>query len=221
MNHSDIVKDLLHKLSKNEFLAQDGGNFSNQRYYNKVNGYRNQLNGLYGGGPDEDKMTMEIISDIYSLIPISVLEEFVAKAEQQMSGLLAQKQQLEAEIAALQASGAQGDAAKNAEIQKLNDELQKVQAEMAALTAKLADTEQKLEEKEREITSLKTNIQNIRIKVNNVKTNAINSAPVKALLARLTGSTATATATAALPATATASSSSSSRASSRASSTTP
>lgn len=187
MNHSDIVKDLLHKLSKNELLLQDGGN---HHYYNKVNRYRNQLNGLYGAGQDEDTMTTEIMGEIDKLIPISVLEQFVITAEQQISRLVTEKQRLEKEIDALKASGQAGDTTKNAEIIRLDTELQKVQAEMAGLTQKLQEAEQKLTEKETEILSLKQNIQKIHQKVSDVKAITINSDPVKALLDRLRGTPA-------------------------------
>ena len=92
MNHSDVVKDLLHKLSKNEFLAQDGGN---KRYFNKVNGYRNQLNGLYGGVGEFDQVVTEIENDIDQLIPLRLLEQYEAEVGQKVDALLAYKVRLE------------------------------------------------------------------------------------------------------------------------------
>ena len=174
MNQSDIVKDLLHKLSKNEFLAQDGGN---QGYYNKAKNYRNQLNGLYGAGREEDEMTAQIVKD------------FVQKAEQQMVTLLFAKTQLETEIARLKADGTQGDAAKNATIDQLRVKLQEVEASIAALTGKLSEAEQELIVKDAEINKLKENIKNISVRVNQVKGATVNSSPnpVQQLFARLNG----------------------------------
>lgn len=185
MAHSSVITELLHKLSKNEFLAQDGGN---RRYYNKANGYRNQLNQLYGGGLDEDRMTQEIINDIDTLIPISVLEEFVKRAEQQMNQLIEEKTRLETELSAARAASAAGDTEKNNQIAQLNTRLAEVQAEITTLNARLADTERELAEKNTEIDKLKKNIQEIRRKVDVVKGRTVDSDPVKALLARLNAS---------------------------------
>ena len=197
MNHSNIVKDLLHKLSKNEFLAQDGGNSRNsrnsrnQRYDNKVNGYRNQLNRLYGAGEEENKMTADIIGDIDKLIPISILEQFVNQARQQMDGLIAQKEQLEKDVKALKAEGAKGDDAKNEEIKRLKKELDGVQAEITLLTAKLEKCLETLTVKNEEIDELKKNIKSIREKLDKVVVKTIdNDDPVKTLLNRLKEATA-------------------------------
>lgn len=182
MAHSSVITELLHKLSKNEFLAQDGGN---RRHYNKANGYRNQLNRLYGGGEAEEKMTNDIIDDIDTLVPLSVLEQFVKQSEQQMSALVAEKSRLETQLAAVRASGEAGDAKKNEEITNLKSQLERVQAGIAELTGKLANTERQLTEKDTEINNLKKNIQQIRDKVNLVKVITVDSDPVKALLERL------------------------------------
>ena len=65
MSHSNIVKDLLHKLSKNEVLSQDGGNYRNyrnQRHYNKARQYRNQLKSLYESNDSTNDSTSEDIA---------------------------------------------------------------------------------------------------------------------------------------------------------------
>lgn len=182
MAHSSVITELLHKLSKNEFLAQDGGN---RRHYNKANGYRNQLNRLYGGGDAEDTMTAEIINDIDKLVPFSVLDEFTRRAEERITQLLAEKSRLENELNTIRAEGQAGDAEKNKQIAQLQSQLERVQAEITELNARLAETEKKLTEKNTEIDNLKKNIQQIREKVNLVKGITVESEPVKALLERL------------------------------------
>jgi len=189
MSHSSVITELLHKLSKNEFLAQDGGN---QRNYKNAKKYRNQLNQLYGAGKQEDEITDGIIADIDTLIPLSVLESFVQKAEERMAQLLADKTRLETELAAAKAAGEVGDTEKNAEIGRLKQQLEKVQTDMTSLTDKLADAEEKLKQKDSEIKSLTENITRIRQKVDDVKGKTVESDPVRALLARLTGTTAAA-----------------------------
>lgn len=184
MNNSEIVTDLLHKLSKNEFLTQDGG---------KSRKYRNQLNSMYGSGDTENKMTDGIIADIGQLVPLSVLEQYISKAESDMNALRAKEAKLTQDIADLEATRASGDTENNARIRKLEVELETVKAEEARLKANLEAKETELKQKASEISSLIGNIQRIKGEVDTIKSRTIDSDPVKTLLERLRTTTATAT----------------------------
>jgi chromosome segregation ATPase len=181
MNHSDIVQELLHKLSKNELLLQDGGN---RRYYNKVNGYRNQLKSMYGGGVEGDKLTTEILQNIDDLIPVSVLEEFVKQATQMKDSLLAREKDLLREINDLQAAGSAGDAQKNQRIQELEQQLLQVQSDMTTLQGTLDEKQKELQKSAEEIESLMRNLQQIKLATQQVREKTINNDPVRNLLAR-------------------------------------
>jgi chromosome segregation ATPase len=197
MNHSVIIQELLHKLSKNELLLQDGGNSrnsrnsvnnGNQKYYNRTNQYRNQLNSMYGSGAAEDRMTEGIIADIDTLVPLSVLEQFVAKAESEMNRLREREKTLNETIERLTADAStHGDTSKR--VAELTAELSKVQQYMTELSAKLEATESQLQDKLQEISKLKQNISDISTRVTNVKKQTVdsnsNSDAVRQLFARL------------------------------------
>jgi hypothetical protein len=100
MSHSDIVKELLHKLSKNELL-QDGG---------KSNYYRSQLNNMIGRGHDEDTMTQKIIGEINQLIPLSVLNDVIATVKVQITELKAEKVRLIEQVRGLDEALSKGTA---------------------------------------------------------------------------------------------------------------
>ena len=192
MNHSDIVTELLHKLSKNELL-QDGG---------KSNYYRSQLNSMIGRGPDEDRITSEIVRDIGELIPMSVLQEFVARAKQQIDTLAAEKTALQQEIAGLNRALTEGGNANQQQIAALEEQLRTARDQLAEndrqreeLARSLAAKEQELTNAQQEIGALKANLQTIRGKVTEVK-NTTSTSPILAkLLAQLSGPAAVAPST--------------------------
>ena len=187
MNQSDVVKDLLHKLSKNEYLAQDGGNSRNQRYYNRTNQYRNQLNGLYGGGKEDDDTVNEIIKDIDQLIPLSVLQEYAQKVEEKFKNLATEKNSLEERIKELTESAASGNTTAATRISKLENELQKVNEKMSKLNEEILAKETVLKNATDELSNLRTKLQEIKTKTNTVLHIASTSDPVRALIEKLKG----------------------------------
>jgi chromosome segregation ATPase len=183
MSHSNIVKDLLHKLSKNEFLAQDGGY---QKYYNKAKKYRNQLNGLYGGTKDEDNAKVDnIIKNIDNLIPFSLLSEYASRAELHVKRLLEEKKSLEARIKSLQEDTALGDEEKNKRIAELEGQLASVQADITKLQADLNKKAQELDDTKDQLENLRNKLDLIENKVNDVTSKTSMSDPVKELFERL------------------------------------
>lgn len=196
MNHSNIVTELLHKLSKNELLLQDGGSHT---IYNNVNQYRNQLNSLYGSGAEEDRMAQEIMKNIDTLIPFSVLREFVEKAELQMNTLRQNELGLRNQIAGLEKNASQSGDVQRQELVSLQSKLAVVEQEITKLNAELERKEKQLEEQGKkiqekeeelknninEISSLKKHITDIKAKVTDVERRTIENDPLKALLARL------------------------------------
>jgi chromosome segregation ATPase len=183
MNHSNIVKDLLHKLSKNEFLAQDGGY---QTYSNKANQYRNQLNSLYGAGRGEDDAIVdEINRDIEQLIPVSLLQEYAAEAQKRVDALLAEQATLEQKIAQLEQSAASGNQSAEETIKKLQQELQGIQTQMTQLQAVLAQKETELQKTEEDLANLISKLNTIKTTTDNVKKATTMSPVVAGLFAQL------------------------------------
>jgi len=194
MTHSEIVSELLHKLSKNELLLQDGG---------KSQYYRSQLNSMMGRGNHQD--TDSIIKEIEELIPMSLLRKFADEAKKKMTALKAKETALEQQVLDL---GKQIEALKitntdNAAITSLldksNNELSEVRKKIDALEAELKAKETELRVAADELnkltiantgltaanTGLNEDISNIKTKVYNVKNNVTHEQIMADLLAQL------------------------------------
>jgi len=194
MSHSNIVKDLLHKLSKNEFLAQDGGY---QTYSNKARQYRNQLNGLYGAGRDvDDRLVDEINQNIDQLIPVSFLEQYAREAQTKVDKLLAEQATLEQKIIQLEQAAASGDLNAQQTIKQLEQDLQAVKNQMTGLQAELTQKEAELSASAAKLEETKADLEHLRIKLAEVKNKTVSvregamSQTVQALFDKLRGVTA-------------------------------
>jgi len=205
MSHSNIVKDLLHKLSKNEFLAQDGGY---QTYSNKAIQYRNQLNSLYGAGrDDDDRLVDEINQNIDQLIPVSLLEQYALEAQRKVDAFVAEQTRLTQQINQLEQAAANGDRNAKQTIQGLQQELDKIKGEMEQLTTELAQKETKLsasaaklQETEADLANLRAKLTEVKNKTDRVKDSTTMSATVQDLFDKLRRVTAPAPSSASAPA---------------------
>jgi len=183
MSHSNIVKDLLHKLSKNEFLAQDGGY---QTYSNKAKQYRNQLKSLYGAGKEDDnKLFVQINENLDKLVPISLLEKYAAEAQKIVDVLLREKDELRKNIEELQKAAASGDLNAQEGIRRLQQELEAVQAKMAQLQAELSNKVQELANSADDLSNLRTQLGDVNTRTAEVSSATNTSQPISELLARL------------------------------------
>jgi DNA repair exonuclease SbcCD ATPase subunit len=186
MTHSEIVSELLHKLSKNELLLQDGG---------KSQYYRSQLNSMMGRGEEEDKMTDGIIADINQLIPVSLLDRFVEEAKKTVDSLRESETSLQVEVSKLRAALGENMTNKDAlkllqsELVQKENELDEIRKKSVALEASLSAKENELSNAAKEVDKLKQNIRNIGIGVTSVKSKTSDNIILKAYLDKIVSAT--------------------------------
>jgi len=163
MSYSQVVSDLMHKLTKNEVQYQEGGK---RKHKSKSKKYFNQLNSLRGGvGPDED---LDAVSDaIEQLVPKSWLRELSDQFNNKIKEIQNAKESSDTRITALEAQLTEltnGSTASTAELEQLrgklaaeqakfaaaDTELKKVQAELQTLTDKVSALRDKTSSRLRE-----------------------------------------------------------------------
>ena len=140
MSHSQIVQELLHNLTKNEVMYQQGGN---TKYLHKSIQYRNKLQSMMGGTGEFIKRANDINGKIQKLIPETILDDFAQKVNTYIDGLERQIADLntdiddkEAEIHRLTQELADAGTA-GAATQALRDQLLRLQQELAAKNTEL------------------------------------------------------------------------------------
>lgn len=168
MNQSGIVSELLHKLTKNELFAQNGGN-------NKANKYRNKLNSMYGSGEEESTKSRTIINHLDQMVPVSIVKAITNQLKDKISELTSEKERLSGEISTLNAKLVEDGSTSVAETTDLRaqllvkeTELDRIRNESTRITEELDKKAVELQEQLQEVESLKGLLDNINKKTTEV-----------------------------------------------------
>jgi chromosome segregation ATPase len=153
MSYSQVVADLMHKLTKNEVQYQEGGK---RKHKSKSKKYFNQLNSLRGGGPDED---LEAVSEaIDQLVPKSWLDNLYETCRTKIDQIGTEKLAAETKITRLEAQLAileSGSTANTAELAQLKAELEAEKAKYKTAETELQSVKDILDKLSRKATEVK------------------------------------------------------------------